>query len=195
MNIQPIEVVLPGTPVTKKNSGVMVRPGLFVPSPAYTKWHDEQMAGKRELLATLKEMGYELPWCSPVKLKVDVYRSSTQGDLYGFVDAVSDLIQSSFYGCTNPQKVTVKVKGQPTKKNLCGKRTISDHQIERCPYCGWPAPALKRRGLGLILDDRLVMKDGGSELHVDKADPRCEVRIELVQGSIRVDLFQEDPEL
>jgi hypothetical protein len=194
-----IELTLYSAPRTKKSHPTIVmRRAVRLPSKPYTEWLAYQLQFTHRIRELYKPV---IPFIEPVSVQARVYRDGLTGDLLGYLDAVSDALQSCTYQCQNPQQFqkTVKKKSTGVVETStawrCHKIMNTDVAPERCEFCKWPAPRLKRRGLGVIKDDRLIQSWDGSRLDLDRNNPRVELviqKLDLPQYSLALESTKEE---
>jgi hypothetical protein len=141
------------------------------PSDAYKAWFDEMLLYRGRIQSLLKERGVKLPVADPVLVRMGIYRDRNSGDLFGFAQAVADAIQAELWKC-----------------GYCNKRTAI---LANCPHCKGSIAGMSqaRKGLGLILDDKQIVRDE-SELFLDPKRPRVEITIETLSAP-QPTLFEE----
>lgn len=169
-------VTLPGEPRTKKAHNRIIGMGKpcracgkkpiqrVLPSEQFEEWFKSVLAYGPIIRAELARAGVLLPVAEPVEVRALIYREANRGDLCGFQQAVGDALQSQLYGCQR-----------------CNTRSLT-------PCC--PAATVKRDGLGIITDDKLIVSWDGSRLLIDRQCPRVELEIRVL-GEPQASLFEE----
>lgn len=86
--------MIPGRPVTKKNSGRYCGPGRFRPSKAYEEYESVAVP---VLKLQAKKQGIEYPIDSPCRVEAVYYMPNRTGwpDLVGLMQATADLLEES----------------------------------------------------------------------------------------------------
>jgi len=150
------------------------------PSEAHEEWFNIQILQRGGIRGSLLQGGIRIPIENPVRVQATFFRDRDAGDLLGYEQALGDLIQEEKWGCQD-----------------CGKRYYVLHQ--RCPGCNASIARFRhaRQGLGLILDDRQIESWDGSRLAVDRAKPRTELAITVLEAAPppQAGLFEPQNEL
>lgn len=99
------------------------------------------------------------------------YRQVNSGDLFGLEQAVADAIQIPVWKC-------IKTQAHPPSM-ACGKKTAGERPTHCC-HCKNPILKKSRDGLGLLLDDALIVKCTGV-VTKDAARPRVEITLQTIE--------------
>ena len=88
-----VKLTIPGAPRTKKTSNRIVRMGKFtkiLPSKAFM---DYQATVTKTMHNTLLPLRSKLPLSTPVSCRALIYRDADRGDLIGYLQGLSDVLQ------------------------------------------------------------------------------------------------------
>lgn len=155
-----LHLILPGIPMTKKTSQRIIRFGRnrefvkVMPSEQFCAWFDDLMKFGGQIRREAERAGFVLPIAGPVEVTATVYRKTNTGDLLGYLQSVGDAIQARIERDEYDQK-----KQRDVRK-------------------------LVRDGLGIIQDDKQIASWDGSRLLKDAANPRIELDVVQLQGSL-----------